>query len=243
MSRLFGLTAPAAALIMPSQVPAAAMRARPLSLLAARAPAPALGPALPGRSAQPNSAAVLPGSRRWATKRTAGGTQNTKDSAGKHLGLKCTSGTPVDDGVIIVRQRGTKFRPGFGVGIGRDHTLFATRQGVVRFWYDLPRDRHYVCVDDGSLPTPIMPSKDEAKRRLASMVNLEKYMELRGEDRHRYIMQLVRQYDEDLRKEVHEVAERWISGEMIGASKDSELASRVQGRRMRRMNLVDLTKL
>ncbi|KAI9020472.1 ribosomal L27 protein-domain-containing protein, partial [Hyaloraphidium curvatum] len=110
--------------------------------------------------------------RRWATKRTAGGTNNTKDSPGKHLGVKCVSGTPVDKGVIIVRQRGTKFHPSFGVTIGRDHTICAARAGVVRFWYDLPRSRHYVCVDDGSLPTPVMPSKDEAKRRLANMVDL-----------------------------------------------------------------------
>jgi ribosomal protein L27 len=129
------------------------------------------------------------------------------------------------------------------VGIGRDQTLFALRQGLVRFWYDLPRSRHYVCVDDGSLPTPIMPSKDEAKRRLAHMVDLEKYMGLRGEERHRYLMKLVRKYDQQLRKEVLEVAERWISGEMIGASKDSELAAKITGRRVRKMNLVDLTKL
>lgn len=172
---------------------------------------------------------------RFATKRTAGGTQNTKDSHSKHLGIKCTSGTMVDDGIILVRQRGTKYRPGWGVSIGRDHTLVATRQGVVRFWYDLPRQKHYVCVDDGSLPTPILPSKDEAKRRLAGMVDLEVYMKLRGEDRYRYMMGLVRKYDEQLRKEVLEAADKWITG--VGENGEAV------NRRKRRCGLVDLTRL
>ena len=49
------------------------------------------------------------------------------------LGVKVFAGQTVNGGEIIVRQRGTRFRPGDGVGIGRDHSIFATRPGVVRF--------------------------------------------------------------------------------------------------------------
>ena len=52
---------------------------------------------------------------------------------GKRLGVKIFGGEKVKTGNILIRQRGTKFRPGEGVGIGRDHTLFALRNGVVEF--------------------------------------------------------------------------------------------------------------
>jgi large subunit ribosomal protein L27 len=52
---------------------------------------------------------------------------------GKRLGVKMFDGQTVKAGNILVRQRGTKFHPGSGVGIGRDHTLFALRSGVVKF--------------------------------------------------------------------------------------------------------------
>lgn len=52
---------------------------------------------------------------------------------GKRLGLKVSGGQAVSTGNILVRQRGTKFHPGTGVGIGRDHTLFALKDGVVEF--------------------------------------------------------------------------------------------------------------
>lgn len=52
---------------------------------------------------------------------------------GKRLGVKLFGGLPVKAGQIIVRQRGTRFHAGDGVGVGRDHTLFALRSGVVRF--------------------------------------------------------------------------------------------------------------
>lgn len=54
-------------------------------------------------------------------------------TSGKRLGLKAQDGQTVSSGSVIVRQRGTKFHPGDGVGMGRDHTLFATKKGVIKF--------------------------------------------------------------------------------------------------------------
>ncbi|KAK4782982.1 hypothetical protein SAY86_007356 [Trapa natans] len=71
--------------------------------------------------------------RRWATKKTAGSTKNGRDSKPKNLGVKKFGGERVIPGNIIVRQRGTRFHPGNYVGIGRDHTLFALKEGNVKF--------------------------------------------------------------------------------------------------------------
>lgn len=68
-----------------------------------------------------------------ATKKAGGSSSNGRDSAGRRLGLKKSAGQAVIPGNIIIRQRGTKFHPGKGVGIGRDHTLFAIAEGVVSF--------------------------------------------------------------------------------------------------------------
>ena len=63
----------------------------------------------------------------------AGSTKNTRDSQAKRLGVKCIGTQKVKSGFIIVRQRGTKFKPGIQVGCGRDHTLYALKDGVVKF--------------------------------------------------------------------------------------------------------------
>lgn len=68
-----------------------------------------------------------------AHKKGLGSSRNGRDSESKRLGVKVFAGQPVHSGAIIVRQRGTRFRPGPGVGLGRDHTLFALRHGVVEF--------------------------------------------------------------------------------------------------------------
>src|ERR687891_666360 len=68
-----------------------------------------------------------------AHKKGLGSSRNGRDSNPKYLGVKVFAGESVNGGEIIVRQRGTRFRPGDGVGIGRDHTLFATRAGMVEF--------------------------------------------------------------------------------------------------------------
>ncbi|PIA35073.1 hypothetical protein AQUCO_03600023v1 [Aquilegia coerulea] len=71
--------------------------------------------------------------RRWATKKTAGSTKNGRDSKPKNLGVKKFGGERVIPGNIIVRQRGTRFHPGNYVGIGKDHTLYALKEGCVKF--------------------------------------------------------------------------------------------------------------
>jgi large subunit ribosomal protein L27 len=64
-----------------------------------------------------------------------GSTRNGRDSNAQRLGVKEFDGTVVTTGSILVRQRGTKFHPGKNVGLGRDDTLFATSNGVVKFGY------------------------------------------------------------------------------------------------------------
>ena len=68
-----------------------------------------------------------------AHKKAGGSSRNGRDSAGRRLGVKKFGGEKVLSGNIIVRQRGTKFHPGRNVGIGKDHTLFAVKNGKVNF--------------------------------------------------------------------------------------------------------------
>ena len=68
-----------------------------------------------------------------AHKKGLGSSRNGRDSESKRLGVKIYDGQHVQAGMIIVRQRGTRFRPGPGAGIGRDDTIFAKRDGKVAF--------------------------------------------------------------------------------------------------------------
>lgn len=68
-----------------------------------------------------------------AHKKSGGSSRNGRDSESKRLGVKRFGGEKVSAGSIIVRQRGTKFWPGENCGMGRDHTLFATVDGAVKF--------------------------------------------------------------------------------------------------------------
>ncbi|GFO82259.1 MAG: 50S ribosomal protein L27 [Methyloceanibacter sp.] len=68
-----------------------------------------------------------------AHKKAGGSSRNGRDSAGRRLGVKKSGGQKVIAGNIIIRQRGTKWYNGDGVGIGKDHTLFALVDGVVEF--------------------------------------------------------------------------------------------------------------
>ncbi len=81
-----------------------------------------------------------------AHKKAGGSSNNGRDSAGRRLGVKKFGGQNVIGGNILVRQRGTKFYPGANVGIGKDHTLFATGNGIVRF-HAGKLGRKYVSVD------------------------------------------------------------------------------------------------
>ena len=68
-----------------------------------------------------------------AHKKAGGSSRNGRDSEGRRLGVKKFGGESVIPGNIIIRQRGTKYHPGVNVGIGRDHTIFATAEGNVKF--------------------------------------------------------------------------------------------------------------
>jgi large subunit ribosomal protein L27 len=70
-----------------------------------------------------------------AHKKGQGSTQNNRDSVGRRLGVKKFGGEKVVPGNIIIRQRGTKVHPGTGVGMGKDHTIYAMIEGVVKFEY------------------------------------------------------------------------------------------------------------
>ena len=81
-----------------------------------------------------------------AHKKGLGSSTNGRDSNPKYLGVKIFDGQSVAPGNIIVRQRGTKFRPGPGTEIGRDDTIFAVRQGIVSFRRS--GERRFVSVDE-----------------------------------------------------------------------------------------------
>jgi large subunit ribosomal protein L27 len=68
-----------------------------------------------------------------AHKKGLGSSRNGRDSNAKRLGVKVFAGQVVNGGEIIVRQRGTRFKPGDGAGLGKDDTIFAARSGVVQF--------------------------------------------------------------------------------------------------------------
>lgn len=80
-----------------------------------------------------------------AHKKGMGSSRNGRDSKPKMLGVKRFDGQLVTAGSIIVRQRGTKIRPGVNVGVGRDHTLFALTHGYVKFGH-ATRDRRNVSI-------------------------------------------------------------------------------------------------
>ncbi len=81
-----------------------------------------------------------------AHKKAGGSSRNGRDSAGRRLGIKKFGGQSVIAGNIIARQRGTKWHPGNGVGIGKDHTIFATIEGVVEFVKRGRNNRIYINV-------------------------------------------------------------------------------------------------
>ena len=81
-----------------------------------------------------------------AHKKAGGSTRNGRDSNAKRLGVKRFGGEDVLAGNILVRQRGTRFHAGVNVGIGKDHTLFATAPGKVEFIIRGPKNRKFVQV-------------------------------------------------------------------------------------------------
>lgn len=81
-----------------------------------------------------------------AHKKAGGSSRNGRDSESKRLGVKRFGGQRVSAGNIIVRQRGTHFHPGTNVGIGKDHTLYASVDGTVDFAVKGPRNRKFVSI-------------------------------------------------------------------------------------------------
>jgi large subunit ribosomal protein L27 len=81
-----------------------------------------------------------------AHKKAGGSSRNGRDSNPKYLGVKMYGGQAIEAGNIIIRQRGTQFHPGMGVGLGRDHTLFALIAGKVEFTVKGPKKRRTVNV-------------------------------------------------------------------------------------------------
>ena len=82
-----------------------------------------------------------------AHKKAGGSTRNGRDSESKRLGVKRFGGQTVPAGSIIVRQRGTRFHAGVNVGVGKDHTLFAKADGVVKFAVKGPNKRTFVSIE------------------------------------------------------------------------------------------------
>ena len=81
-----------------------------------------------------------------AHKKAGGSTNNGRDSESKRLGVKRFGGQAVISGNILIRQRGTKVHPGVNVGIGKDHTIFAKADGVVKFEVKGPKNRQFISV-------------------------------------------------------------------------------------------------
>jgi large subunit ribosomal protein L27 len=82
-----------------------------------------------------------------AHKKAGGSSKNGRDSESKRLGVKVYGGQSINAGGIIIRQRGTRVHPGVNVGCGKDHTLYATASGHVRFETKGPKNRKFVSVD------------------------------------------------------------------------------------------------
>jgi large subunit ribosomal protein L27 len=83
-----------------------------------------------------------------AHKKAGGSTKNGRDSESKRLGVKIYGGQAIIAGNIIIRQRGTRVHAGTNVGLGRDHTLFAKKDGFVKFERKGPKNRQFVSVYD-----------------------------------------------------------------------------------------------
>lgn len=81
-----------------------------------------------------------------AHKKAGGSSKNGRDSESKRLGVKMFGGQAIEAGNIIIRQRGTKVHAGVNVGCGKDHTLFALTDGVVKFETKGPKNRKFVSV-------------------------------------------------------------------------------------------------
>jgi len=97
-----------------------------------------------------------------AHKKAGGSSRNGRDSDGRRLGVKKFGGEAVIPGNILIRQRGTKYHPGANVGMGRDHTLFAVEEGVVKFHRGVG-DRLFISVEPIPAPANDVPAAEAAE--------------------------------------------------------------------------------
>ena len=100
--------------------------------------------------------------------KAGGTTKNSRDSAGRRLGIKATDGQLIHAGTIICRQRGTKIFPGQNVGMGRDHTLFALIDGIVKFVDRRNRKFASVYPESELKNTKKVEAKKEVKKPVAA---------------------------------------------------------------------------
>ena len=120
---------------------------------------------------------------RFASKKSGGSTSNGRTSNPKFLGFKKLNNAQVITGNIIKRQRGTVHWPGEGVGMGKDFTLFALRDGPVNISYDLSRQRKIVSVGTTE------PSKVYVKNRLKELINASEYLQKSSAERYEMVME------------------------------------------------------
>jgi large subunit ribosomal protein L27 len=143
---------------------------------------------------------VLPSSNiqvRTATKKSGGSTSQHSRNQSKRLGIKTNNRQKIKAGTIIVKQRGNKFWPAYNVGQGRDFTLFALKDGWVRFYYDKEFDRRYVMVaqrlaeiekqtqlqQNFEEDTPFLPHKIKKMKYNRNVANVDVSIEDREKNR------------------------------------------------------------
>ena len=161
---------------------------------------------------------------RHASKKAAGSTRNGRTSNPHFLGFKKFNAATVAPGNIILRQKGSQFHAGTGVGRGRDFTLFALIPGKVRVHYDISDTRKYVSVDDGTLGETM--TRTQVKSLLADKIDGPTYLALNGKQRMQHVLQHVEELKSDLK-----------------AAKEADNIRRLMTPGLRKFDLVDLTTL
>jgi large subunit ribosomal protein L27 len=149
---------------------------------------------------------------RWASKKSGGSTSNGRTSRPKFLGFKKMHNAPVEEGNIILRQRGTQFHAGEGVGVGKDHTLYAQGPGRVVIHYDLKNQRRLVSVDPSNSTehsSAFLPSKAVIKQRLRDMIDVKLYLSLDAKGRYDHVCEKIEELNKQLEQE--QLAEKAIT--------------------------------
>ncbi len=121
---------------------------------------------------------------RFASKKSGGSTSNGRKSNPHFMGFKQIN--EAKKGNIILRQRGTKFHPGKGVGMGRDFTLFALEDGKVSISYDATRNKSFVNINHQG------KSKAQVKRELYNKIDMGEYLAMNQKQRYEHVMGLIK---------------------------------------------------